>query len=156
MNIFWLHEDPWEAAKYYCDKHVTKINVEVNQLLSTALRDNGYHWDFLYDRTHANHPLSKWVGESNCNFEETLIHSLALGDEYTHRYGGTHKSHFQVATELVGKDIDFGSYDMTERPQAMPDRFKVDGDYVEAYRNYYREGKDWEMSWTDRPVPEWY
>lgn len=156
MNIFWLDSDHRQAAEYYCDKHVTKINVEVNQILSTALRDMGYDWDFLYKPTHTGHPIIDWVRESQCNFEDTLTHAMALGDEYSYRYGGIHKSHDKVAKNLVDRDIDFPSYEMTPRPQSMPDDCKVEGDHVQAYRNYYRQYKNWGLSWTDRPVPDWY
>lgn len=156
MNIFWLDDDQEQAAKFYCDKHVTKINVEVNQLLSTALRDNGYEWDFLYGRTHGNHPLSQWVGETDANFIETAKHAHALGNEFIHRYGGTHKSHQTVTMALSGREVEIGDGGLTERPQAMPEEYKVPGDYVQAYRNYYKGDKNWDLSWTNRQVPDWY
>jgi len=156
MNIFWLDEDHDKAAEYYCDKHVVKINVEVNQLISTALRDNGYDWDFLYKRTHGNHPLSKWVGETDANFIETVKHAHALGREFTYRFGKEHKSHRSIAKKIGGLHVKMGGYDLTERPQAMPDEHKVEGDYVEAYRQYYIHEKNWDLQWTGREVPEWY
>lgn len=38
MNIFVLNEDPLQAARDHCDKHVVKMVIEYGQLLSTAHR----------------------------------------------------------------------------------------------------------------------
>ena len=38
MNIFYLHEDPIQNAKWHVDKHVVKMVTEYAQLLSTAHR----------------------------------------------------------------------------------------------------------------------
>ena len=34
VNLFYLDNDPKKCAKYYCDKHVIKIIVEILQILS--------------------------------------------------------------------------------------------------------------------------
>ena len=34
VNIFYLDSNPTKCAKYYCDKHVIKIIVEIAQILS--------------------------------------------------------------------------------------------------------------------------
>ena len=38
MNIFYLHEDPVQNAKWHIDKHIVKMPIEYAQLLSTAHR----------------------------------------------------------------------------------------------------------------------
>lgn len=38
MNIFFLSDDPFVAARMHCDKHLVKMIVETAQLLSTAHR----------------------------------------------------------------------------------------------------------------------
>ena len=38
MNIFYLHSEPDQCAKWHCDQHVTKMILEYAQLLSTAHR----------------------------------------------------------------------------------------------------------------------
>jgi hypothetical protein len=63
---------------------------------------------------------------------------LALGDEYTRRYGKKHLSIDKCFGPLsflppnIPKDKPF-----TEPPQCMPDEYKVEGDSVQAYWNYY-------------------
>ena len=34
VNLFYLDKDPEKCAKFYCDKHVNKILVEILQILS--------------------------------------------------------------------------------------------------------------------------
>ena len=48
MNIFFLDKTPEKSAQYLCDKHVPKMLLESCQMLSTALRQNGYEDDYLY------------------------------------------------------------------------------------------------------------
>ena len=38
MNIFYLHENPIQNAKWHIDKHIVKMPIEYAQLLSTAHR----------------------------------------------------------------------------------------------------------------------
>ena len=38
MNIFYLHEDPVQNAKWHIDKHIVKMPIEYAQLMSTAHR----------------------------------------------------------------------------------------------------------------------
>jgi hypothetical protein len=45
---------------------------------------------------------------------------------------------------------------MTEFALAMPDEYKVDGDVVKSYRNYYIGSKQHIAKWTGREAPEWY
>ena len=40
MNIFFLHRDPQWAANALCDKHVPKMLLESEQMLSTAVHQH--------------------------------------------------------------------------------------------------------------------
>ena len=44
---------------------------------------------------------------------------------------------------------------LQEHPQCMPDQYKVQGNAVEAYRNYYIGEKAF-AKWTKRGTPSWY
>ena len=68
MNIFFLDKTPELSAQYLCDKHIPKMLLESAQMLSTALRQNGYEDDYLYKSAHPNHPMTKWVGNTRDNF----------------------------------------------------------------------------------------
>jgi hypothetical protein len=86
MNIFFLSEDPYEAARMQVDKHVVKMILESAQLLSTAHRildgdDQGVLPDFetrlFYRATHKNHPSAKWIRESVENYN-WLVSSISM------------------------------------------------------------------------------
>ena len=48
--------------------------------------------DVPYKRAHVNHPSTIWARRSAENYTWLYIHMLALGNEYSRRYGKTHLS----------------------------------------------------------------
>jgi hypothetical protein len=148
MNIFVLHKNPKVAARYCCDKHVVKMILESAQMLCAAHPEG----TAPYKRTHYNHPCTVWTRTSLGNYKWLLKHAFALCKEYTHRYGKVHK------TEAVINfcSTNYPQFDRTRRtpfPQAMPDEYKVQGDAVSAYRDYYLHEKSHFAVYTDRDVP---
>ena len=114
MNIFILDPNPKEAARLQCDKHVVKMILESAQMLSTSHRmlDGTLEYrpsvsgkrmvkyykhpdqvaeDNLYKAVHFDHPCTEWTMETKENYMWHYEHFLALGDEYTYRYGKHHK-----------------------------------------------------------------
>jgi hypothetical protein len=139
MNIFYLSEDPIKAASYMYNKHVVKMILESAQLLCTAhIELDGIEAQVPYKATHRNHPSAIWVRECSFNYMWLYVHMLALGDEYTRRYGKTHLTITKCKNILakLPKNIKL-SHDMTPMPQCMPDQYKVKNDSVSAYWNYY-------------------
>ena len=59
--------------------------------------------DFPYLPTMYNHPCTIWARSSKSNYDWLYCYALALGDEYTYRYGKVHKS---VEMVLGLPDID--------------------------------------------------
>ena len=152
MNIFVLHDDPARAAEMMCDKHVIKMILESNQMLSTVARKCGH--DAPYRSTHAKHPCTLWAGESQNNWDWLVNHSRALCEEYTRRYGKIHKS--QAVTEWAEDlDIDLPARGQTPFRLAMPDEYKTD-DPVESYRRYYVGDKARFAKWKTGNVPGWW
>jgi hypothetical protein len=154
MNIFFLDTNPRKIAEYHCDKHVVKMILETAQLLC------GTHWvcgsEAPYKLSHKNHPCSKWVRESDENYEYLCEIGLALCEEYTHRYGKIHKS--EAIIEWCANNVpmlprDVGS---TKPAMAMPDEYKVGYSVVKSYRNYYNGAKADFAKWTKRETPEWF
>ncbi len=92
MNIFCTSICPIESAKYLDDKRCIKMCLETAQLLSTALRVNGYKTDNIYKIAHLNHPSSKWTRTTQGNYKWLLEHFKALCEEYSRRTGKTHAS----------------------------------------------------------------
>jgi len=182
MNLFILHKDPVIAAQMQCDKHVPKMIVESGQMLSTSHRmldgimerrrsksgktmvkywrmENQYYETTLYSAVHAHHPCTVWTMESSENYKWHYEHFLALCDEYTYRYGKTHK------TDRVLRDI------LSIMPVNMPQKnelteFKLAmkanpecmfPDPVKSYRLFYQTKQErFKMVWTKRNRPEWF
>lgn len=142
MNIFYLDINPKRAAKKMYNKHVIKMVLESAQLLCTAhLLLDGDNADVPYKATHKNHPSAVWVRESATNYAWLYHHMIALGEEYTRRYGKKHLTILKCKgplSKLPNGIIDIG---FTPMPQCMPDEYKVPGDSIAAYRNYYKKGK---------------
>lgn len=178
MNIFFIDLDARKAAEQLVDKHVVKMIVETAQLLSTAHRvldgiqvqiqlekdgktrnkkvwilpDDRNH--IFYKATHINHPCALWCRESVENYNWLVDHLFALSDEYTYRYGKNHKTIQRLGYEIQSPPFNLKEWDWTNPPLAMPDEYKSD-DFVESYRNYYREEKKHLHKWKNRGVPEW-
>ena len=65
------------------------------------------------------------------------FHMLALGYEYTKRYGKVHASIIKCEKFLNVPPVHIPDGDFCEPPQAMPDKYKVPGCSITAYWNYY-------------------
>lgn len=101
--------------------------------------------------THRNHPCAIWVRESLSNWKLLRELALHLGEEYTRRYGRTHKSHL-VTLQLPEPDLpDLG---VTTLPLAMPDDVK-NSDPFQAYRDLYTVHKRHLLKWKRSARPLW-
>ena len=175
MNIFYLHNDPSTCAKMHVDKHCVKMILEYAQLLSTAhryldgilttglsqsgrkrkqyiLEDNREH--LLYSATHINHPSAIWVRKSDANYAWLFRMFGALMDEYTYRYGKIHACE-RLADALSHRPKNIPKGPFTEPTPAMPDHYKVSGDSISSYKNYYLGDKTRMFSWKNRETPSW-
>lgn len=176
MNIFYLNENPKLAAQQHCDKHVVKMILESAQLLSTAHRiidgqeiegksktgRKAKRWiladereNKLYNATHINHPSAVWCRENRSNYVWLYRLFFYLCDEYTYRYGKTHKC-AEMREALYLDPMNMPTGHMTSMPQCMPDEYKVPGDSIQAYHNYYRGAKSGFAKWTKRSIPDWW
>lgn len=144
MNIFYLDEDPKEAARMQCDKHVVKMILETAQLLSTAHAELDGESP-AYKPTHKNHPSAVWVRKQRGHYEWAWKHMMALGKEYEQRYGKVHKTIREHAEALrcFPKNMDRSTARIafSPPPQCMPDECKR-ADTVTAYRIYYNHKAD--------------
>lgn len=183
MNIFVLDENPKLAAQYHNDKHVVKMILETAQLLSTAHRVlDGQEMivkrnnrskkiytlpdkreNFLYGATHINHPCAIWCRENIHNYHWLVQLFAFLLSEYGYRYDKDHKCGkiFDALFEC-GAPKNINPNPRTPFALAMPDIYKVPGDAVASYRNYYRGAKLETASgarmdkWRKRGAPAWW
>ena len=152
MNIFVLDTDIKKCAQYHCDQHVVKMILESVQMLCTALNKMGVSTP--YKSTHQNHPCVLWVEQSYDNFVWLTGLAKALNAEYRYRFDKTrdHKS-MSVLDEI--SDYYYESCGLTEFAQAMPDKYKVPGNPVRAYRQFHVGEKMHFARWTKRKIPAW-
>jgi len=144
MNIFYLHKNPIKAAQYQYNKHVVKMILESAQMLCTAhhVLDNRVRLldDIPYRIAHINHPSTKWVRENSLHYDWLYKHMIALGDEYTKRYGKQHLSITKCKIPLANQPENIPTKEFEQPPQAMPDEYKHK-DSITAYWQYYIHGK---------------
>ena len=176
MNIFYLDRNPTKAAEYHVDKHCVKMILESCQLLCTAHRvldgdqfigktatgRNIKRWllsdernETLYTATHVNHPSAVWCRSASENYMWLWVLLNELCKEYTYRYGKVHKcesSGLVARLKQMPNNIARGHF--TDPTPAMPDQYKIPGDGVQSYRNYYNGEKQRMFSWKKRQVPE--
>lgn len=136
MNIFYLHSDPFKAAKYQYNKHVVKMVLESAQMLCTAHHhyDNGDN--VPYRKAHYNHPSTVWVRQNKENYCWLLDHFIALSNEYHKRYSKRHLAFEKCIDSLLNAPSNMPDGDFTEPPQCMPDEYKASS-AIKAYWNYY-------------------
>ena len=179
MNIFYLDHDVHKCAEMHNDKHTVKMILEYAQLLSTAHRFldgtliDGYSKtgrkqkryvlssdldSVFYASTHINHPSAIWVRQSSENYLWLANLLIALCEEYTHRYGKTHKVERDGLCFVLLKTVpaNIGNKGWSEPTPAMPDEVKIPGDSIASYRNYYINNKSHLANWKKRSIPQWY
>lgn len=155
MNIFVSSDCPKKCAAYLDDKRVVKMCLETAQILSTALRANGYEGDEVYKSTHAKHPVVVWAGDTRLNYLWTLQHLQALCSEYENRYQKRHKCESMVVTFTKLAYIIPQGF---QRPfkncaanASLGVSFKDVADVHKAYRDYLH------VRWqNDKREPTWY
>jgi hypothetical protein len=129
-------------------------------ILETAQLLCGSHWvtgsEAPYKLSHKNHPCSIWVRESIENYNWLCQLGIYLCWEYRYRYGKTHKSYEIIVWCCDNKPNIPKNPNFTQPPQAMPEGYKVYGDSVQAYRNYYMGEKRSFSNWKNREVPLWF
>jgi len=152
MNIFILDDNIEQCAQYHCDQHVVKMILESVQMLCTALNKKGYTTP--YKSTHVKHPCVLWAEESFSNYLWLKDLANALNAEYKFRF---EKESDHKSILVLGKiaEYSFEDHGLTEFPQAMPDEYKIKGDAIQAYRQFYVGEKMGFAKWTKRPKPNW-
>ncbi|MEI6745003.1 MAG: hypothetical protein WCL34_03510 [Methylococcaceae bacterium] len=175
MNIFYLHSEPEICAQQHVDKHVVKMILEYAQLLSTSHRvldgseilttsSSGRkvkRWILpderdtsLYEATHIQHPSAIWTRQSDENY--TFLWQLfqCLLEEYTFRYEKIHAtSRLLMPLQVLPNRIFKNRF--IEPTLAMPEQYKIKGDAITSYRNYYLGEKTRMFSWKKREIPDW-
>lgn len=167
MNIFILDTDIEKCAEYHVTKHIGKMQLELSQLLCTALHLNpilrnriGIDKDSIpYRKTHENHPCAVFTRKSLQSYTYVAGLLCALDKEYFARYNKRHLSFLKmqdagVITTDMFEQAKQTNIELLGAPTCMPDEFKVDS-VVDSYRNYYRLGKPHLHDWKNSSKPAW-
>ena len=148
-----------------CDKHIVKMPLETAQMMWAALHrhdeklielkpEEGPLSEVFYGATHKHHPCTIWCGDSRDNFLWLYKHGLALCKEYSLRYHKKHKSYKAIKLAYSYREkIPEGG--ITDFAQAMPVEYKVVGNPVKAYRDYYMGEKRPFATWRFE-TPHWW
>jgi hypothetical protein len=171
MNIFALHMDPWQCARWHVDRHVVKMINESAQLLSNAIHFHTGRLCYntknvlklksaiagLPKPTHYEHKCSRWTRETRANYEWLCELFDALLVEYTHRYGKIHK-YARLSAKFKKSNQHIPPGKLTPWALAMPDYLAQASNHTEAierYRDYYAWYKWHIWRWSKREPPPW-
>jgi hypothetical protein len=176
MNIFYLSHRPSRCARWHCDKHVVKMILETAQLLYTAhwflaaaantlpdfstaptLATNSSQHGYLSIRN-PRHPCAIWTRESVANYKWLCELGMALCEEFTHRFGGTHSCEEHIYWLHANPPPTIPRKGWTIPAQAMPDEYRRPGNSIRAYRAYYKLNKGevrGMLSYSARHRPHW-
>ncbi|GAB6060831.1 hypothetical protein JCM31598_39480 [Desulfonatronum parangueonense] len=95
-----------------------------------------------------------WAGTSFDNLLWLKKLARALNREYRYRFRSS-ADHRSIAVLDQIEGMAFASSGVTDFAQAMPAQYRVPGDPVQAYRNFYIAEKLQFARWTRRRQPAW-
>jgi hypothetical protein len=127
--------------------------LESVQILCTALYKKGI--EAPYRPTHNKHPCVLWVEQSHDNFLWLTRLADELNLEYRYRYRRD-RDHASIRVLEAIRSVQYESRGVTEFAQAMPEPYRIPGDAVSAYRQFYLAEKQKFATWTRRPPPHWW
>jgi hypothetical protein len=143
------------AHRYLDGILVTGLSQSGRKRKQYIIEDDREH--LLYSATHINHPSAIWVRQSVPNYMWLAEMLEELCKEYSYRYGKIHKVEsiglMQMLKNNFPKNLPEGHW--TEPTPAMPDHYKVPGDSIQSYKNYYLGDKTRMFSWKNRETPSW-
>lgn len=132
MNIFITSPNVKECATMLDDRRLVKMVTETAQMLSAALaRHNAKPF---YKTTHANHPCTKWVGDTRANFFWTIFLLQELNQEYVRRYNKTvsHLAYAKAYDACISQVCKIPDGKLTPFPNCS--LFKDEQNVFEAYK----------------------
>jgi hypothetical protein len=144
--------------------------LEITQMLYTSHHVNGTILpDGNYKKSHSNHPMNIWIRTNQNNYLFAVETALELCFEYTHRYSKIHSCQKHLLwlkdniptsfkKEIYKKNVMLAQLNdqCSLAPLCMPDIYKIPGDLIGSYRNYYLQAKKRFARWTNRSIPPWF
>lgn len=169
MNLFLLSLDRRQCVRWYADKHIVKMILELTQLLYGVWSQVGepgwrqFAPEGSYKATHINHPTSVWMRSSKENYKFAASYAHPMLEEYSRRYNKVHSCGRHIDWLVSNVPSSLPDEDLKQLPQAMPEIYKIrDGtgtmeDSVLAYRAYYAgdKVKNIKITYTNTEWPDW-
>jgi hypothetical protein len=128
------------------------LESEINEILEMISK-------IPYKSTHLNHPSVVWASESSFNFLWLCNLGFELANQYTLRYGKSHKSLAVIEDSMKSLSdmiLFFDSMDPTMFALAMPEELQG-FDPVQSYRSYYKLHKADIAKWEKGvSTPKWF
>jgi hypothetical protein len=108
-----------------------------------------------YKPAHLHHPCTRWVRASRGNYEWASALAVAIGHEYTYRYGKEHAC-MEHAKWLSANLPDLPAEGLQPFAIAMMPEYKISDDAIECYHHYYKMSKGGRglLQYTKRSPPE--
>ena len=161
VNLFYLSNNPKTCAKYYCDKHVSKIAIEIAQILSQVHHNIGTKQPPYKPCKVVGKTLKPylWAMESKENYLYCCNLAEALLKEYKFRYDKTeHKCDKVIEWLKLNipnsiKKTKLTKFKLTENVAIYDKYFK---DPVVASKYIYVDFKCKNDKWTKRGKPSWF
>ncbi len=151
MPVYFLDNNPREAARCLCDKHLGRILVDTVQILCAVCQH--YDYEVPYNSFSGNDFIVVWAKTSLANFRWLNDYADEIGKEYVKRYKKSHAT-IDVLKELPTPPL--ANISLTEFPSIVPDKYKME-DTVESYRNLYIHEKSKNATWNKGTnPPNWY
>lgn len=158
VNMFYLDDDPDLCARYYCNRHVVKIILEIAQMLCNIHHELGSCKTIPYKVFNGNKQYPyKWIKKNKGNYIWSSELGLALVKEYEYRYSGEHKTK-KVLLWLRDNVPSLPDGDKTpfEMSHANDRYWTLTSDVLFNNRVMYAELKCKGDKWKNRAVPAWF
>ena len=160
VNLFYLDKNPKLCAKYYCDKHVNKIMIEILQILSQIHHNIGDK-EPPYKKCMAIKPNLApyvWAMKSISNYKYCVDLAFYLLEEYKFRYKkNEHKC--EPVIKWLSENIPNAIKGTRRTKFILTDNVSAYQEYfndVEASRYVYVDFKCKTDKWSKRGEPIWF
>jgi hypothetical protein len=163
VNFFYLDKDPKKCAKYYCNKHILKIPIEIAQILSKIHYELNSKID--YSKIYKNSSVVKntlgpycWIKESLDNYFWASKLGLELINEYKIRYNKTEHKTESILQYLYKNPPNLPKVKGTKfKGTNKYDMFQfVSDDPIICAQYNYAEMKCINDKWNEDGPPDWF
>lgn len=162
MQIAIFDIDPQESAMMCPDVWTTKLSIEASQLCATVYTrlelssaPRTIKGTPRSNKSHPNHPLTKWVQHSFFAWEWVREFGIATINEAMWRglYKTTphHANFFEWMFENPPNSHQFGKFEYFYTPIGY-ENFPVQ----KAHQQYFLDKKQHIANWTKRDIPKWF